>query len=133
MSLSRASRELPEPARVLARRFVAAVVETAAEKGLLEGSRPLRVRGTTRSGGLRVDGGEGGLRERTISLIDLGWVLLADQAAKSDMPTEAEVNAARYLPGTPRRSTRWVDTGIGLALLAWAKENEGWDTPPPGS
>lgn len=129
MSPSRASRDLPEPARALARRFVAAVVEATAEERLPQGDRTLRVRGTTRSGGLRVDGGEGGLRERTISLTDLGWVLLADQAAESDMPTEAEVNAARYLPGTPRSSTRWVDTGIALVLLGWAKKNAGWQTP----
>ena len=71
-------------------------------------------------GGLRIDGGPGGFGERTISLIDLGWVLKArDEAALlSAVVDEAHVNKARYLEGTPKKSTRWIDTGWALMLTA---------------
>lgn len=31
---------------------------------------------------------------------------------------EERVNRLRYLEGTPKASTRWVDTGWGLACVA---------------
>ncbi len=130
MSRPRASRDLPEHARALASRFVETLVEALSEEGARANLKPLRVTGTSRSGGLRVDRGEDGVRERTISLTDLAWVLLADQATAEREPTEADVNRARYPPGTPRASTRWVDTRIALEILAWAKRNVSWRTPP---
>jgi hypothetical protein len=31
---------------------------------------------------------------------------------------EARVNRLRYLEGTPKASTRWIDTGWAIALVA---------------
>ena len=77
-----------------------------------------RVAGPARRGGIRIDGGPGGFAERTVSLTDLGWVLMArDEAARlPGLVDEASVNRIRYLEGTPRSATRWIDTGWALVL-----------------
>jgi len=77
-----------------------------------------RVVGRAGSGGVRVDGGPGGFSERTVSITDLGWVLAArDQVRAVGGPIdEARVNRLRYLDGTPKASTRWIDTGWALVL-----------------
>jgi len=80
--------------------------------------RRCRVTGRSKSGGLRVDGGSGGFRERTVSLTDIAWVLCARDEAhrKGGLVDEARVNRLRYLDGTPKASTRWIDTGWALVL-----------------
>ncbi len=78
-----------------------------------------RLVGRAAQGGLRIDGGEGGFGERTVSLADIGWVLAARaQLTDGEFADEARVNHARYLAGTPKGSTRWVDTGWALVLVA---------------
>jgi hypothetical protein len=42
------------------------------------GSRRARVIAAAQRGGVRVDGGEGGFAERTVSLQDLAWTVVAD-------------------------------------------------------
>ena len=76
--------------------------------------------GATARGGLRIDGGEGGFAERTVSLTDLGWAILArdDVAERGGLLDEARVNKLRYLEGTPKGSTRFIDTGWALAALS---------------
>jgi hypothetical protein len=78
-----------------------------------------RVLGAAPRGGFRVDGGDGGFGERTVSLTDLAWVISASDVARESgaILDEALVNRVRYLEGTPKGSTRWVDTG--WALAAW--------------
>ncbi|PTL81528.1 DEAD/DEAH box helicase family protein [Vitiosangium sp. GDMCC 1.1324] len=83
-----------------------------------------RIVGRATEGGVRVDGGEGGFEERTVSLKDIAWALLAldDARATGGTPDEARVNRLRYLEGTPKGSTRWIDTGWALYLLRALKE-----------
>ena len=73
--------------------------------------------GAAARGGIRVDGGPGGFAERTVSLIDLAWVVVAadDVAANGGVLDEPRVNRLRYLEGVPRISTRWIDTGWAIA------------------
>ena len=70
------------------------------------------------NGGVRLDGDADGFAERTVSITDLGWVLAArDQVGAVGGPIhEARVNRLRYLDGTPKGSTRWIDTGWALVL-----------------
>ena len=79
----------------------------------------LRILGPAPRGGLRIDGGEGGFKARTVSTTDLGWALAgrADAEASGALLEESLVNRLRYLDGTPRGSTRWIDTGWALRLL----------------
>lgn len=88
-----------------------------------EGKR-LRIVGRSAGGGLRIDGGDGGFAERSVTGTDLGWVLLAadDVAANGGVLDEARVNGLRYLEGTPKVATRWIDTRWAIRL--W------WLAPP---
>jgi hypothetical protein len=76
------------------------------------GGRFARILGPAQRGGLRLDVGEQA-SERTVSLTDLAWVAVAidDVAANGGVLDEARVNRVRYLEGTPKASTRWIDTG----------------------
>lgn len=80
--------------------------------------RRCRIVSESSKGGLRIDGGPDGFKERTISMLDLGWVLKARDRARlvSAMVDESFVNKMRYLEGTPKGSTRWIDTGWALVL-----------------
>ena len=51
-----------------------------------------------------------------MSLLDLAWVLYA-QAHHQGVLDEAAVNRFRYIEGTPKVSTRWMDTGHALVLV----------------
>jgi len=84
-----------------------------------KGPKKCRIVAKSSKGGLRIDGGPEGFRERTVSPLDIGWVLKArDEAARSNtIADEALVNRLRYLEGTPKGSTRWVDTGWALVLM----------------
>ena len=70
-------------------------------------------------GGLRVDGGPDGFKDRTVSLLDVAWAVVAadDVAAHGGVLDEARVNRLRYLDGTPKAATRWIDTGWALVIF----------------
>lgn len=74
------------------------------------------VLGRSAEGGLRIRVGAG---ERTVSLLDLGWVLAADDHARraGGLLDEVLVNLLRYIEGTPKGSTRWIDTGWAIHVL----------------
>ena len=77
-----------------------------------------RLVGRSAQGGLRVDGGAGGFAARTISVTDLGWALAAREvvARNGGVVDEALVNRLRYLRGTPKGATRWVDSGWAIVV-----------------
>ncbi|MDB4987662.1 MAG: ATP-dependent helicase YejH, partial [Myxococcaceae bacterium] len=81
--------------------------------------RRARIVGRAALGGVRVTGVEGAFAERTISLIDLAWVLAAkdDVKANGGLLDEQRVNRLRYLEGTPKGATRWIDTGWAIAIV----------------
>ncbi|MDP1823188.1 MAG: DEAD/DEAH box helicase family protein [Archangium sp.] len=115
------SRQLPDGALGRAQLIADALLDLPAESRVLEqpNGRRARILGAAARGGFRVDGGEGGFDERTVSLNDLAWVVAAGDAAKASgaLLDEALVNRTRYLEGTPKASTRYIDTG--WALAAW--------------
>lgn len=115
------SRGLPDGALARAQLVADAVLALPPEKRWLEQQRGSRARvlGSAARGGLRIDGGVGGFGERSVSLTDLAWVIVADDLARRsrEVLDEALVNRVRYLEGTPKGSTRWIDTG--WALAAW--------------
>jgi len=116
-----ASRRLDPALEVEAGALVDRVLAKVGEGGWIErGGKRCRALGRAKSGGLRIDGGEGGFAERTVSLTDLAWALAAGQDVKAlgGVLDEARVNRLRYLEGTPRESTRWIDTGWALVALA---------------
>ncbi len=113
------SRDLPGEFREAARRLVEQVFQAGQTAVTRPDGQAARIVGRAPRGGVRIDGGPGGFAERTISLEDLGWVLAArqDVEVNGGVLDEARVNKLRYLSGTPKGSTRWIDTGwaIGLA------------------
>ncbi len=116
-----ASRALPPDSLVRAQSVVGALLRLPDEERQLERSevRVARILGAAQRGGLRLDiGAESG--ERTVSLTDLAWVIVAqhDVDENGGLLDEARVNRLRYLDGTPKGSTRWIDTG--WAIAAWS-------------
>ena len=119
-----ASRRLPPGAEDRARTLVDSLLSSVGEGGWIEANeKRCRVVGRSARGGLRIDGGPDGFGERTVSWLDIAWVLVAqeDVREKGGVLDEARVNRLRYLEGTPKGSTRWVDTGWGLVLVASRK------------
>lgn len=102
-----------------ARKAAEAIVERFGGGWVEADGKRFRVVGRSAQGGVRIDGGPDGFRERTVSLTDLGWVIAArrDVAASGGVLDEARVNRLRYLEGTPRAATRWIDTGWALRLV----------------
>ncbi|ABS28162.1 DEAD/DEAH box helicase family protein [Anaeromyxobacter sp. Fw109-5] len=115
-----ASRRLPEPQLERARALATAAVERFGGNWIERDGKRCRVVGLAERGGVRIDGGPDGFRERTVSLVDLAWVLVArdDVEAKGGVLDEARVNLARYLEGTPKEATRWIDTRWALVIAA---------------
>jgi superfamily II DNA or RNA helicase/HKD family nuclease len=113
------SRRLPSGALDAARTFLDQLLLRAPAGTWLErdGKRCRIVERMPR--GVRVDGGPGGFAARQVSLTDLAWVMLAAQgvSAEGGLLDEARVNRLRYLEGTPKGSTRWIDTGWALTLF----------------
>lgn len=113
------------PAGVLARAELvveALVAAPEAERWIEQpNGRRARILGRAQRGGLRIDGGTGGFAERTVSLLDIGWVIATDDDVEENGgPLDEErVNRLRYLDGTPKGSTRWIDTG--WAIAAWTR------------
>ncbi|HWO23573.1 MAG TPA: DEAD/DEAH box helicase family protein [Kofleriaceae bacterium] len=115
------SRRIPDEAMARAQAAVEAVLSRPEAERWLErgdGGRA-RVIGRAPRGGLRIDGGEGGFAERTVSVLDLAWVIVADGDVEEHggLLDEERVNRLRYLEGTPKGSTWWIDTG--WAIAAW--------------
>lgn len=116
------SRTLPDGARGRAQAVADAVLALPeTERALVRGGRQGRVLGPASRGGLRIDGGEDGFAERTVSLTDLAWVGVAadDVRKRGGLLDEERCNRLRYLEGTPKGATRWIDTG--WALAAWER------------
>ncbi len=105
------SRPLSTDAEAAAHRFVASMTigSTRSRDGV-----SLTIVSVSARGGLRVC--KPGMKERTVSLLDLAWVLYA-QAHHQGVLDEAAVNRFRYIEGTPKVSTRWMDTGHALVLV----------------
>jgi SOS-response transcriptional repressor LexA len=115
------SRRIPPGAIERARALVEQLLNAPGVGAFVErDGRRARIAGRAADGGVRIDGGEGGFAARTVSLTDLAWALVAedDVAATGGVLDEARVNRLRYLDGTPRASTRFIDTGWAVALLA---------------
>jgi superfamily II DNA or RNA helicase/diadenosine tetraphosphate (Ap4A) HIT family hydrolase len=115
-----ASRRLADAALERARVLASGVVERFAGKWVERNGKRCRIVGVADRGGIRIDGGPEGFRERTVSLVDLAWVLVAkdDVETKGGVLDEARVNLLRYLEGTPKDSTRWIDTGWALVIAS---------------
>jgi hypothetical protein len=117
---SRVSRRLPKALEEEAAELVNRMLLHLGAGGWVDtGGKCFRVVGKAPKGGLRIDGGEGGFSERTVSLTDIAWALAAemDVAEHGGMLDEARVNRLRYLEGTPRDSTRWIDTAWAIAVV----------------
>jgi superfamily II DNA or RNA helicase/diadenosine tetraphosphate (Ap4A) HIT family hydrolase/SOS-response transcriptional repressor LexA len=115
------SRRLPPGAQAKAQVAVQTLMELPDEQRWIvqPNGRRARITAAAKQGGLRIAGDEDGLKERTISLVDLAWVIVADDdvATSGGILDEQRVNLLRYLEGTPKGSTRWIDTG--WAIAAW--------------
>ena len=124
------SRTLPPGALARGQLVVDALLELPdAERWIDQGNgRRARVLGAAPRGGFRIDGGEGGFSERTISTTDVAWIVVAadNVQAHGGLLDEARVNLLRYLEGTPKGSTRWIDSR--WALAAWQKTTPKSDT-----
>jgi superfamily II DNA or RNA helicase/diadenosine tetraphosphate (Ap4A) HIT family hydrolase len=113
-----ASRELPQKWEEKARDVAANLASEPVPRLVEARGRSCRLLGRAKRGGLRIDGGPDGFKARTVSLADLGWVLLAQEAnAERSLVDETLVNRVRYLSGTPKGSTRWIDSQWALVLL----------------
>ena len=113
-----ASRRLEPEWEKLAKDLAAALARRAGEWVEGRGKR-CRIAGASPRGGVRIDGGPDGFAERTVSVTDLAWVLKAQAEGRKSggVLDEAAVNRVRYLDGTPKESTRWIDTGWALVLV----------------
>jgi hypothetical protein len=118
-----ASRTLPRSWVQAAERLAGLASERLASVWIERGSQRGQIVGRSGQGGLRVSGGEGGFAERTVSLLDLGWALAAEEHVRTGggLLDEARVNRLRYLDGTDKGATRWIDTGWAIAILATAR------------
>jgi hypothetical protein len=115
------SRRLPDGAKARANAFLDELFQRAGAGAWIvhDGKRCRLVERT--AGGVRIDGGEGGFAGRLVSVTDLAWVMIAADgvAASGGVLDEARVNRGRYLEGTPKGSTRWIDTGWGIVIFIW--------------
>lgn len=116
------SRSLPDGAEGRAEAIVERVLDGIGAGGWVGDPKKCRIVGRASGGGLRIDGGEDGFDERTVSLTDIAWVLVAqgDVEERGGVLDEARVNRLRYLVGTPKGSTRWIDTGWAIVVIATA-------------
>lgn len=117
----KASRTLPPESEERARALVHKLLVTFPTGAWIEArGRRARIAGQAAHGGLRIDGGEAGFAERTVSLTDLAWALVAQDRVELEAGVldEAQVNRLRYLEGTPKAATRWIDTGWALVVLS---------------
>lgn len=115
-----ASRTLPRSIEERARRLVEDLLRKKGAAGIIErDGRRFRLKGPAKRGGVRIDGGPDGFEERTVSLTDIGWVLAALSEVNEDprLLQEELVHRLRYLEGTSKGSTRYIDTGWAILLV----------------
>jgi superfamily II DNA or RNA helicase/diadenosine tetraphosphate (Ap4A) HIT family hydrolase/SOS-response transcriptional repressor LexA len=127
-----ASRRLPANWEDRARTWIdKLLIEATPGTWLVAGERRCRIEGRSAKGGVRVSGGNDGFKARTVSVLDVAWVLeTADHVRLvGGVLDESRVNRRRYLEGTPKKSTRWIDTGWALALVS-SQVAEGGETRP---
>lgn len=117
------SRALPEGALARAQEVVDHLLALPESERTLttHDGKTARLLGPAERGGLRIDGGQGGFSARTISLTDLAWIAVAhdDVLKLGGTLDEPRVNRVRYLEGTPKESTRWIDSA--WAIAAWER------------
>jgi hypothetical protein len=114
---------LPKGAREQAKKIVDLLLTAPGAGAFVErNGRRCRIAGRAENGGLRIDGGPGGFAQRTVSLTDIAWALIASDDVRKNggLLNEERVNHLRYIDGTPEGSTRWIDTGWALLLVAAA-------------
>jgi superfamily II DNA or RNA helicase/SOS-response transcriptional repressor LexA len=112
------SRTLPMEWRVRAQAFARMLGETKIGAEFAREAGMARVVRITRDLGVFLEGVDGSLSPRPISATDIGWVIwAADEAARGGPPLSLEtVNRLRYLKGTPKGKTRYIDTKLAMAL-----------------
>ena len=114
------SRTLPRRALERARGIVDRLMSSpGAGATVTREGKQCRLVGRSADGGLRIDGGAGGFAERTVSRRDIGWALVAsdDVVRVGGILDEQRLNRLRYIDGTPKESTRWIDSGWALFLV----------------
>lgn len=113
------SQRLPEGAAGRAQAAVDAILALPDRELVQPGGASARVVRAADRGGLRIELSSG--TERTVSLTDIAWVAIADDDVRErgGILDEDRVNRARYLEGTPKSSTRWIDTR--WAIAAWLR------------
>lgn len=120
------SQRLPEGALSRAQMAFEALLAVPEEQRELvqPDGRFARILGPAPRGGVRIDGGPGGFAERTISLQDLAWVIVAAEDVREGGGAldETRVIRLRYQEEAPRESMRWLDTGWALAAWNIAKD-----------
>jgi superfamily II DNA or RNA helicase/diadenosine tetraphosphate (Ap4A) HIT family hydrolase/SOS-response transcriptional repressor LexA len=130
-----ASRTLPDEVLSVAQRVVDMLTALPESERVLTNAAGVRafVRGRAPRGGLSIDGGPAGFQPRTVTLTDLAWVVVAarDIEANGGVLDEARVNRLRYLEGTARGSTRWIDTGWAIAAYQSVSDSLGSLTAEP--
>lgn len=114
------SRRLSADALARAGQVAASIIERFAGQWVERDGKRCRVVDRAAQGGIRIDGGPDGFRERTVSLTDIAWALVArqDVAMSGGVLDEPRVNQLRYLEGTPKAATRWIDTGWAILLTS---------------
>ena len=124
------SRVLPDVASEWASAFVLAFAARFERGQMIEGlGKQCRFVEVTRTGGIRIDGGDDGFARRSVSATDLAWVLWTIAAEDTDVIGAPQVHRRRYLSGTPKSKTRYIDTGWAL-VIAHAL---GWSAPEGSS
>jgi SOS-response transcriptional repressor LexA len=119
LSTSRSSsRTLPPRWRSAAEALASRLEASHLQAPVTRGTQQAEILGRVPQGGLRIGGAD--RATRTVSLTDLGWVLAAEAEVRGSGSAldETQVNRLRYLDGTPKEATRWIDTGWALGLLA---------------
>ena len=112
-----ASRRLDEDAEAWAEAFVERFERDHEPGDIIEArGKTCRFLSITSRKSIRIDGGEDGFSARSISKTDLAWVHRARERCEEALVTEEFVNQLRYLPGTPKKSTRYIDTNWALVL-----------------
>ena len=121
-----ASRRLDERWQQAARDLVERLLADPGPGGWIGTAQRCRIVGRADKGGLIIDGGDGGFKGRSVSLTDIAWVLAAGEAARQAGAglDEGFVNRLRYLDGTPKGSTRWIDTAWALTIVSSAERSQ---------
>ncbi|WP_272425260.1 DEAD/DEAH box helicase family protein [Polyangium jinanense] len=115
-----ASHTLPRSVEERARRLIDELLrKTGAGSSVEQNGKRFRLVGPAKRGGLRIDGGPSGFEERTVSPTDIGWVLVALSEVNDDLRRldEELVHRLRYLEGTSKGSTRYIDTEWAILLV----------------